>query len=183
MEHMDTHPSPSRSPVARQLQKASVMATHLAGQDATVQLVATLIGVDLNAIEAYRAAIERIGNAGTTRQLRAFLADHARHVEQLSGISVALGSKPPEHGDLLRLLTKGRVLFGNFAGDRGILAAMGVNEDYTRAAYERAIVQPGLTRELRKLLIQNLLDEHKHRGFVSDRLASALKLAPQYETV
>jgi uncharacterized protein (TIGR02284 family) len=146
------------------------------GKDVEVsKLLCDLISLDHDAIEAYQSAIERLEDFMSQQQLRGFMADHERHVRELSTVVRGLGGDPPTKGDFKRILTKGKVFIGQLAGDRGILSAMKSNEDDTNQAYEQAVRRDDLTVEVRELLQRNLSDERRHRAWIEDRLAQLKK--------
>jgi uncharacterized protein (TIGR02284 family) len=150
-----------------------------------LSLLSRLIEVELDITEAYQAAVERVSNAGARRTLSAFLEDHERHIEELSLLTTSLGGKPPDQGELKRLLTLGKVVFGKVAGDAGVLAAMRSNEDGTNEAYEEALTQGKLPPEVRKLLRAHLSDERRHRGWVEGQADAARPSSwppPAYES-
>lgn len=134
------------------------------------KLLCNLIELDFDAIEAYQAAVDRLDDFMTQQQMRAFMADHERHVRELSEFVTRLGAQPPTTGDFKRVLTKGKVVIGQLVGDRGILMAMKSNEDDTNRAYEQAVRRHDLTTELRETLQRNLSDERRHRAWIEDRL-------------
>src|SRR5580704_15096548 len=80
-----------------------------------------LIELDFDAIEAYQAAIERLSEPTERMQLHRFLADHTRHVVDLSALVVELGGQPATKADFKKLLTKGKVVVAGLVGDRAVL--------------------------------------------------------------
>ena len=135
------------------------------------KMLCDLIELDYDAIEAYQAAIDRLEDFMVQQQMRAFMADHERHVRDLSDIVEGTGGSAPTKGDFKRVLTKGKVVIGQVVGDRGILMAMKSNEDDTNQAYEQAVRRHDLPPETRDLLQRNLADERRHRAWIEDRLA------------
>jgi uncharacterized protein (TIGR02284 family) len=130
-----------------------------------------LIALDHDAIDAYQSAVDRVQDYMVQQQLRAFMADHERHVRELSDLVRAHGGSPPTGGDFKRVLTKGKVVIGNLMGDRGILMAMKSNEDDTNQAYEQANRRTDLPIDVREVLQRNLSDERRHRAWIEDRLS------------
>lgn len=133
-------------------------------------LLSHLIELDFDAIDAYQAAIDRLDDFLHQQQLRGFLADHERHVRELSDLVARAGVDAPTKGDLKRVLTRGKVVIGQLVGDRGILLAMKSNEDDTNHTYEHAVRRHDLTLEVRETLQRNLSDERRHRAWLEDRL-------------
>jgi uncharacterized protein (TIGR02284 family) len=148
------------------------MATMAGTQKDLVDLLNNLIELDYDAIEAYRAAIQRLGVSSDQDQLRQFMEDHRRHVDDLSRIVQDLGAQPSSGADFKQVLTKGKVMIGQISGDRGILEAMKSNEDDTNRAYERAVPQAGLPSNVRTILEGNLGDERRHRTWLEQRIAA-----------
>jgi rubrerythrin len=146
------------------------MATMTGLQTDLVKLLKSIIELDYDAIEAYEAAIERIENGSDKAQLSMFMADHRRHVSDLSLIMKEMGEEPPTGPDIKRVLTKGKVVLGSLIGDKAILVAMRTNEADTNTAYERAMARDDLTPHLRAVFEMNLLDERRHRNWIEERL-------------
>lgn len=145
----------------------------MSDQDGLLEVLKALIAADYDAISAYRAAIDRLSNEGARATLLSFQEDHERHVEQLTLFIEELGVRAPSRGDLMGLVAKGRVVFGNVAGDQGILAAMRSNEDDSNNSYERALEVSGLPEPIRKVVMANLADERRHRGWIDDHVREA----------
>src|SRR4051812_28599398 len=97
------------------------MATMVGNEKDVVRLLKDLIELDYDAIEAYRAAIDRIEDPTDKTQLRRFLEDHERHVSELSVLIRNVGEEPPQGADIKAILTKGKVVIGGLMGDRAIL--------------------------------------------------------------
>ena len=70
-------------------------------------LLESLIELGYDALLAYDAAILRLRDEALRAQLRAFRADHHRHVWELSAQLRALGQEPPTRGDLEGILGQG----------------------------------------------------------------------------
>lgn len=153
------------------------MATMVGTQKNLAKLLNALIELDFDAIEAYRAAIDKLENAGDKSQLQSFMADHQRHVTDLQPLVVGLGEKPAEKADVKAVLTKGKVVLAGIAGDHAILMAMKTNEDDTNTAYERACARDDLPADIRSILVRNLSDERRHRAYIEARLGKRSEAA------
>ncbi len=153
------------------------MTTLVGTQKNLVDLLDALLELDYDAIEAYRAAIDRIGDVSDKAQLGSFLADHERHVRDLTPLVESLGKKASKGPDIKQWLTKGKVVIMGIAGDHAILLAMKTNEDDTNKAYERAVSRTDLTPDIRDVLERNLADERRHRAWLEARVG-AQKAAP-----
>lgn len=149
------------------------MSTSKNDERTVLDLLNSLISLDYDAIEAYKAAISRVDAITDRGRLASFLQDHERHVTELSAIVTASGGRPPTAGDLMQILTKGKVVIGGLMGDRIVLAAMKDNEDDTNTAYERALLHPDLPASTREVLQRNLIDERAHRVWLERRIAES----------
>ena len=131
-----------------------------------------LIALDYDAIEAYQAAIDRVDDPSLKDQLTEFRNDHRRHTQELSACARELGVEPPDSPGAKAMLTKGKVLIANMAGDRAILAAMKTNEEDTNTAYERAANHSGLADLARSAIERGLADERRHRAWLIEIIES-----------
>lgn len=148
------------------------MVTQKGTSTVLVELLQDLIQIDYDAIEAYEAAIDRVDSFNLKPALREFLADHQRHIRELSAMVSAEGFDPPTKGDYKRVLTKGKVVLADLAGDRAILTAMRSNEDQTVKAYEKACDHQGLEPVVLTTLQANLADERRHRAWFEQQLGN-----------
>jgi uncharacterized protein (TIGR02284 family) len=146
------------------------MATQIGSEKDIVSLLNDLTALDYDAIEAYEAAIARLGDQRDKDQLRLFMGDHQRHTVDLADYVSKYGSKPVTKGDFKRVLTKGKVVLAALAGDKAVLEAMKSNEDDTNAAYERAGARQGLPASIRETLNRSLADERRHRAWIEQRI-------------
>jgi uncharacterized protein (TIGR02284 family) len=146
------------------------MGTMVGTDRVVVELLNHLISLDYDAIEAYRAAVLRIKDSADRAQLGQFMADHERHVTELSALVQGLGGRPSNGPDLKQILTKGKVLVSAVMGDRAILRAMKMNEDDTTRVYERASSHAGLPQAVLEVIRKNLEDERRHRAYSVSRL-------------
>ena len=148
------------------------MATLVGTQRNIAALLTGLVELDFDAIEAYRVALPRLDRVEFREQFAEFMADHARHVRELSALMQQAGWQAPQSADLKQFVTKGKVLLGNLVGgDRAILAAMSTNEDDTNRAYERGVDRLDLPADLRGVLEHGLADERRHQAWIEQRLA------------
>ena len=149
------------------------MATLVGTQKALSSMLNQLIELDFDTIEAYRAAMDRLDAPTDRTQLQWFLADHERHVRELSLLVRQLGETPSEEADMKQVLTKGKVVIASLLGDRAVLSAMKSNEDDTNLAYERAVRRNDLPIRMRNILERNLADERRHRAWFEARIPEA----------
>jgi uncharacterized protein (TIGR02284 family) len=137
-----------------------------------VELLNDLIELDFDAIEALRAAIQRLKDPGDKERLRAFLADHQRHVRALSMLVRDLDARPPSGPDLEHFFMRGRVVLAGLLDDRAVMAAVRASEHRTDAAYQRALRHHHMPPHVRRTLEGNLVDEHRHHGWIERWLAA-----------
>ena len=139
----------------------------------TVTLLNDLIHLDFDAIAAYEAAIARLHEVSDKAQLGRFMADHRRHVVDLTPLVQENGGQAVTEADFKEVLTKGRVVIAGLMGDRAVLEAMKSNEDAANAAYEKATREPRPSRpRVRAVLERNLADERRHRAWIENRVAA-----------
>jgi rubrerythrin len=131
-----------------------------------------VVELDFDAVEAYRAAIERLRDGESKSKLSEFMADHERHIGDIGAHIRMMGKEPPSGGDVKRFVTEGKVVIAGLLGDRPILMAMKTNEDDTNTAYERVSSRDDLSPELVLLLRRNLNDERRHRAWIEQRIQS-----------
>lgn len=137
--------------------------------DTVIDKLGDVIKLDYDAIAAYKAAIDRLDSMAYKTKLREFLADHERHVSDLSEIVREEGGTPPDSGDYKQILTKGQVIIADLAGDRAILKAMKLNEDQTNSLYEKMVDQ-NFPDHIHTLLKKGLSDEQRHRAWIETTL-------------
>lgn len=146
------------------------MAT-LVGTEMTLQdLLKDLVRLDFDAAAAYQAAIDRLRKPAFKAAMRRFKADHLRHTRELSAYLRAMGHRPPRDGDMMQVLTTGKVVIAGLAGDTAILTAMRTNEDDTVTAYDRAVSHPDCPADAVRLLQRGDRDEHRHRAWIVSAL-------------
>lgn len=142
------------------------MVTLAGTQNNIKDLVEALLQLEMNALEAYDATIERLENQQFSQQVAQFRQDHYQHVEAMTQIARPLGIEIPEAG-AKSLLTKGKVVIADMIGnDSAILTAMKTNEYETVMAYENALKKDFLTAELRSICEKGLSDERRHRDWM-----------------
>jgi uncharacterized protein (TIGR02284 family) len=160
------------------------MATRVGTERDVWELLPDLVELDVDAVEAYGAAIKRLQDTESRSALTGFMQDHERHVREVGLKLKLIGGEPPIGPDIRGVLEQGRVVIAGLMGDRAILMAMKANEDDTNAAYERAaeredlapdlraVERADLAPELRELLLRNLGDERRHRAWIERRLSA-----------
>ena len=142
-------------------------------EERIVSLATDACLADLDAIDAYDVALDRIEDAAMVRVLRGCLEDHQRHLIELSELLAAVDAQPPMQGLIDHLLCTARVLVGNVGGDAGVLLALRAREAEAWATYERLARSTGLPPQVRDLLRQHAREERRHLGLVEHHTASA----------
>lgn len=148
---------------------------HTARNDEIVDELNDLIRLDHDAIEAYQAAIDRLEDANARAKLQEFMQDHVRHTENLDKLVRQHGGTPKQKTDVKVMLTKGKVVLANLAGDKAILGAMLANEEVTNKRYEKALKTKGLDAATRQVVEGNLEDERRHREWLKTQVDARKK--------
>lgn len=147
------------------------MATLIGKESRLIDTLKNLIELDFDAINAYQAAIDRLDSPIFKTAMREFMADHERHIQELTGVVLDMGDAPPTKGDLKSILTKGKVLIGQITGDAGILSAMHSNEEDTNTAYERSLSRDDvIPPNIFTILARALEDERRHKAWIERAL-------------
>lgn len=144
------------------------MVTFVGTQPSFAEALKELVALDFDAIEAYKAAINRLSSQPYQEKLQEFKADHERHVHELSKVLVAHGEVPPTGPSTFKQwLTKGKVVIEQVMGDKGILSAMLSNEGDTNTAYEVMNDRTDKWPDAAPILKQGLADEQKHKAWLT----------------
>jgi uncharacterized protein (TIGR02284 family) len=146
-----------------------------------VALLNRLIQLDHDAIEACKAAMERLATTEDRAQIGSILGEHRRHADELAFVVRNLGGEPASHGDLRQVLTKGKVLLGGLSGDHAVLDAVRDNEEGAVEAYADAVSQPGIPVDVMALLERHLADERRHHAGLAARTDPSPAGANEYE--
>lgn len=144
------------------------MATTMEPKDITKKLN-DMLELEHDAIAAYQAAIERLDTAAYKKKLAEFTSDHERHIHDLTQLVQSEGGVAEESGDAKKLLTKGKVVIAQMAGDNSILKAMRSNEEQTTKAYEEALDQ-GFPSPILSVMQRGLADERRHKAWIEATL-------------
>jgi uncharacterized protein (TIGR02284 family) len=138
-----------------------------------VSLLNRLIHLEYDAMEAYRIAIARLGEAHDRTHIEGVLVDHRRHVAELADVVRNLGGEPASQGDVHQALLRSRLAVGALVDDQAVLEAMRGNESDLAAAYERAASRPGVPVDVLAVLRRHLVDEQSHQDRLRERLLIA----------
>jgi uncharacterized protein (TIGR02284 family) len=143
-----------------------------------IALLNRLIQIDKAAIETFKTAKTRLGDAVDRAEFGAFLADHRRHVDALTMVVRNLGGEPLSHGDLRHGLLRATIDLRGVIEEGVLIEAMRTNEAETTAVYENAASQPGIPVDVVTVLKQNLVDERRHQAWIVARLEAARRTGP-----
>jgi rubrerythrin len=105
------------------------MVTSVGTETDFVEMLCNLLQLDLDAMEAYDAAMARVEKAEYREQLEAFKGDHIRHSEELSKIVAELGGKVSTGPGTKQNITTGGAVLADMVEDKRILEALKANED------------------------------------------------------
>jgi rubrerythrin len=129
-----------------------------------------LLQLEFDALPTYSMAIMALRRPDLREALRAFRADHERHVRELSARISALGGLPVALPHLpTGLLKLGVQMVGLPGGDRAILLAFVSNEWQSREKYARYAARP-YPPDLAALLGRHAADEARHYEWACDAL-------------
>ena len=129
-----------------------------------------LMKLDHDAIHAYKLAIHSLESEEYKRQLGEFLADHQRHMDELTQLIKSRGGVPMHmpHGttSMFKLLVQAVGAAGN---DRSVLLAFKANERGSRDRYREAArsVHAG---DVTSVLARAAEDESRHYAWALETL-------------
>ena len=149
------------------------MVTLVGTQDNFEDALKALVELDYDTIEAYEAALNRVGAENLKTKLTEFKTDHQRHIGKISTILRNHSIEPPTGPSMgKQWITKGKVVIANLLGDKALLTAMRSNEIDTNAAYERMHVRNDLWPETIPVLNAGLEDEKRHKAWLEAAAAA-----------
>lgn len=132
-----------------------------------------LIALDIDATNAYEAAINRMTAPQLKQQLLEFKGDHERHTQELTAAVVKFGGEPRTRPDVKGFFLKGFTAITSMMGDEAALQAMRGNETLTNKKYKDALGE-NWSEDLRALIEKNYSDEQRHMAFIVDALRNRL---------
>lgn len=131
-----------------------------------------LMQVDVDAVEAYNEAIERVDSQELRSRLSSFRDDHQRHISDLQSAIRDMGAEPPDTDpDFKGKLIEGMTALRSSMGDEQALKAMRQNEQITNNAYEDALQDhtwPGATQ---RVIQKGYEDERRHLEWIEQQLS------------
>jgi uncharacterized protein (TIGR02284 family) len=139
--------------------------------DKLIEKLNDLIALDIDAVNAYDAAIKRIQAADVRDRLRSFQMDHERHIRDLSGCVVDLHGKPRQKADAKGFFLKSFTAITAMMGDKAALTAMKGNEQLTNRGYDKAL-EENWPPAVRTVIERNRADERVQLAFIDELLQS-----------
>jgi uncharacterized protein (TIGR02284 family) len=130
-----------------------------------------LIALEYDEAASTEAAAARLADASRVEALRRVVDVHRRHTAQLSLLVHTLGGGAIAHGDLPELVTTGRAVVAEVAGDRAILEALKHGEEGIARAYALTLALE-LPSRVHAVLEQHLRDTESFATLVTDVLGA-----------
>lgn len=129
------------------------------------QLV-SLAQLDVDAVHAYGAAIDRIDIPEVKHQLTRFRAEHDRHITDLTPLILRLGGQTPTRKpDLKGYLLEGFTAIRSAMSNEQALKAMKGNEELTNKTYAKVLAME-LPTDVSAVVRRNREDERRHLEYV-----------------
>lgn len=136
----------------------------------TARKLSSLVQLDIDAVHAYKEAIEKVDDLQVREHLTLYRQDHERHISELSSEIRRLGGTQPEFSlDFKGYLIKGFTSLRSATGTQGALHAMHTNEKLTNKEYEAAKYWD-LPPELKQIIALAREDERRHLEYIERAL-------------
>jgi uncharacterized protein (TIGR02284 family) len=130
----------------------------------------SLVQLDIDAVHAYKEAIEKIDDVTIREQLTTYQQDHERHISDLSAEIRALGETPPEFSlDFKGYFIQGFTSLRSVTGTDGALKAMQTNEKMTNKEYREASTKVFPVR-IQDIISKAYEDEKRHLDFIDMKI-------------
>ena len=142
-------------------------------QSRMIERINDIIAIDIDAVESYQQAIERVDVEFLRMRLREFQQDHERHIRELSQIVQRMGGSPRTRPDIKGFLAKGFTAVTSMMGNEAALRAMQGNEVLSNRSYKTALGEDW-SDDVRAIIERNYQDEQRHLAFIEDALRSRL---------
>ena len=132
----------------------------------TVDELRALVQLDIDAVYAYRQAIDHVEVAEVRERVTHFCLDHENHVKALSELIQKYGAAPPDFSrDLQGFVVEGLTALRSIAGNHSALSAIHDNEEEINQAYG-AILAKDLPADVRAVLERHYAEEMTHIAFI-----------------
>jgi len=137
-----------------------------------------LIHLDMDAIQAYKQAIDACEHENVAEKLREFRGDHERHVRDLSEELRKLGENPDVRTDVKGFFIEKFTAITS-RGTRSALMAMKGNEQLTNAKYAAAEELQDVPESAKEVIRRNHQDEVRHLEWIRNALDQKIWERPQ----
>ncbi len=132
--------------------------------------LSSLAQLDIDAVHAYKEAIEKVEDLQIRENLTRYREDHERHFSELSAEIRRLGETPPEFSpDFKGYLIQGFTSLRSMTGTEGALKAMHTNEKLTNKTYKEA-GSWNLPTDIQTIIDQAYEDERHHLEYIEMKL-------------
>ena len=132
--------------------------------------LSSLAQLDIDAVHAYKEAIERVEDPQVRENLVRYREDHERHVSELSAEISRLGETPPEFSvDFKGFFIQGFTSLRSMTGTEGALNAMHTNEKLTNKNYSEASIW-NLRTNIQAIINLAYEDEKRHLQYIEMEL-------------
>lgn len=130
-----------------------------------IERLLTLVKLDIDAVNAYVKAVDRIGESEIRQYLMNFLDEHNVHISTINAILRDYGTQTPEFGPELKgiFLTTDHLV--SAVGPDEILRALQKGETISYNLYENA-VELHFPPEIRAIIDKHFRDEIKHKRYI-----------------
>jgi rubrerythrin len=131
----------------------------------------SLTHLDIDAVHAYTAAIDRIDLADVKEKLTQFRGDHERHISDLSALILLMGEEAPKRTlDFKGFLIEGFTAIRSMIGNESAIRAMKGNEELTNRTYGRAL-DLELPENVRVVVKRGFDDETRHLEYINQSIS------------
>eukprot|EP01132_Coremiostelium_polycephalum_P008082 gene8082-9944_t len=131
-----------------------------------------LCELEFDAVETYKASIERVKDQGTKDMIQGFMEEHQLHISEITQILKNHEHKCPDGPSSKSYLTKGKIMISNVVGDSGIISAMVSNEEETNKAYSNILKRDDRWDDCIEFLKKGLDDEIRHTRGLEEKKSS-----------
>lgn len=147
------------------------MITEIGTEKNPLDVIVKTLSLEYKIKEAYKQAIDRVGNIDYKARLKEFLEEHEAHVEGLSNLL-----KKHNKGSLTKpskidpAIAKIKIMFADLMGDQAILSSIVDYELDSNKVYERIVARHDMWSDVKEILKQNLQEEKKHKTWLEDEI-------------
>lgn len=132
--------------------------------------ISSLAQLDIDAVHAYKEAIEKVEDLQVRENLARYREDHERHISELSAEIRRLGETPPDFSpDFKGFLIQGFTSLRSMTGTQGALNAMHTNEKLTNKTYKEASSW-NLPTDIQTIIDLAYKDERHHLEYIETKL-------------